>query len=492
MPHIDGNPRQPKILVVGAGLAGLAAAHTLSRAGVEVELWEAGSEPGGVVRSQRCGEFLFELGPNSVPQSALTLLALIDDLGLTSELVYSTPAARRRFLFLRGGLVPLPSNPIELLRTPVLSASGKLRLLSERLRRFDPPGPGETEPSFHALVAERFGLEAAERLAGAFVRGVYAGDARRLGARSAFPRIWDLLLKHGSILAGLAALARERQGSGSRPTRRARQSAQALVSLRGGFGQLVAALASSLGSRLVLGRAALRIEAMRATDPLGQQAYRLSASDGTEAEFAGVLLAVPAPAAARLLFRLAPETANELLQIQHAAVHTVQLGLARAPFTTATGDALPQGFGFLVPPGEVSDTAPRALGTLFPSQIFEARAPQGQVAVSMFYSAQTLAETGLAPAEVACEDLRRALKLPESPRPLVALDMAWPQGIAQAEVGHRERLERAQRALAREAPGISLAGGYVGGVSVEDTLRGGQQAVQRWLTREPAGGPRSG
>jgi protoporphyrinogen/coproporphyrinogen III oxidase len=481
--HAQNHPAAPKrTLVVGGGIAGLAAAHDLKRAGCAVEVWEAAEQPGGVVRSLRLGDFLFELGPNSVPPSARNLLDLVAELGLTSELIYSSPQARRRYLFLKGGLVALPNNPLELLRTPVLSAAGKIRLLSERLRRFEAPPTGAAEPSFHALVEERFGREAAERLAGAFVRGVYAGDARQLGARSAFPRVWGLLVQHGSILAGLAALARERRTQNPRQTRAERRSAQALVSLRHGFGQLVEALARSLGTNLVLGRAALGIER---TAGAGQPLYRVRSGCGDVGEFDQVLLAAPAPVAARLLAAIAPRAARELASVRHAAVHTVHLGLLRSEFGSPEASRLPAGFGFLVPPAEVGDEAPRALGTLFPSQIFGGRAPAEQVAVSLFYSAATLAQAGCSPAEVAGEDLRRALQLPRAPQALVSHDVAWPQGIAQAEIGHGERVERARGSLQLEAPGVQLAGGHVGGVSVEDTLRSGREAVRHWLAAAP-------
>lgn len=470
-------------VVLGGGLAGLAAARGLLRAGVEVAVWEAEAEAGGVVQSAEREGFLFELGPNTVPQSALRLAELARELGLGDELVRSSGLAARRFLFLHGRLQALPGSPLELLSTRVLSGAGKLRLLSERLRPFVAPPAGAPEPSFHDLVARRFGPEVAERLAGAFVRGIYAGDARRLGARSAFPRLWRLLEEHGSILAGVASAGRAARGDGPRPSRAERRARAALVSLRGGFGRLVAALAAELGPRLELGR---RAAALRR----GAGGFEVEDALGRRQRAERLLLALPAGAAARLLAPLAPRAAALLAGIRHAAVHTLHLGFDEREFLVAGRSALPAGFGFLVAPGETGPGAPRCLGALFPSQIFPGRAPRGCVSASLFYASETLAAEPGGAARVAAEDLARALGLERPPEPRVVLEKHWAQGIAQAEVGHGERLAALRAALAEELPGVELAGGYVGGVSVEDTLRGGEQAAERLLSpaRAQAGG----
>ena len=53
-----------KVLVVGAGLGGLAAAIRLVRAGFAVEVWEKNSEPGGKVKELRAGDFRWDMGPS--------------------------------------------------------------------------------------------------------------------------------------------------------------------------------------------------------------------------------------------------------------------------------------------------------------------------------------------------------------------------------------------------------------------------------------------
>ena len=54
-----------QVAVVGAGMSGLAAAFWLSRAGVDVRIFEREATAGGTMRTIRDGPWLVETGPNS-------------------------------------------------------------------------------------------------------------------------------------------------------------------------------------------------------------------------------------------------------------------------------------------------------------------------------------------------------------------------------------------------------------------------------------------
>ncbi|MEI6634519.1 MAG: FAD-dependent oxidoreductase [Chlamydiota bacterium] len=58
------NPGAKRIVVLGAGLAGLSAAYELARAGYQVTVIEKCSEIGGMAKSLRRGEFTCDLGPH--------------------------------------------------------------------------------------------------------------------------------------------------------------------------------------------------------------------------------------------------------------------------------------------------------------------------------------------------------------------------------------------------------------------------------------------
>ena len=120
--------------VVGAGIAGLAAALELQRSVSEVVLIDPSDRPGGVMRTDHVAGYVLERGPNTIQVKA-PMLAFLRRLGLEDALLRARPASRRRFVYRDGALVQVPMSPLAFARTPLLSTRGKLRLLAEPLIR---------------------------------------------------------------------------------------------------------------------------------------------------------------------------------------------------------------------------------------------------------------------------------------------------------------------------------------------------------------------
>src|SRR5437764_304570 len=124
----------PRVVVVGAGISGLALAVRLRRRlpAADVRVLEAGDRPGGTAWTARRDGWQVELGPNGFLDSKPTTLALACELGLGDALITAAPSAgTNRYLYLGDGLQRLPAGPGDLLRTPLLSWRGKLSLLLE-------------------------------------------------------------------------------------------------------------------------------------------------------------------------------------------------------------------------------------------------------------------------------------------------------------------------------------------------------------------------
>jgi oxygen-dependent protoporphyrinogen oxidase len=85
--------RIPHVVIVGGGVAGLAAAHRLVELSRERELplrftlLDASDRLGGVINTERRGDFLLELGPDSFISEKPWALALCRRIGLESELI---------------------------------------------------------------------------------------------------------------------------------------------------------------------------------------------------------------------------------------------------------------------------------------------------------------------------------------------------------------------------------------------------------------------
>ncbi len=476
---MNARPNQ-RTVIIGAGLAGLAAALELQAAGRSVVVLEAGPRPGGIVRTETLevegDTFRFEYGPNTVPASAAGVRQAAAELGLLEDLATSSAQATTRYLWHGGRLEPLPTTPPALLKTPLLSARSKLRFLTERFRKWRAPqGP---EPSLADVLTERFGPEVTQRIAGAFVRGVYAGEPEGLGCRSAFPRLWSMLERHGGILRGMGALKAERESAEALPGPAAEGGA--LLGFRGGFQTLVDGFQRALGEAL---RTSTRVERLERAG----EGWRVVLEGGESIDAGAVVLAVPVQAATTLLRGVGLDApAATLDAVPRRGVTQVHLG-----WRATTAPRLPEGFGFLVPPTAAGPDAPGCLGAIFASNLFPDRAPAGGATVTVFRADAGAQEP---PDE---ESVRRSLedlKVLLAGRPDATLStpavervVHWPQAIPQAAPGHADRMADLEGSLASAAPGLILAGGYAGGVSVDDVLVRGRAAGRRAVALTAAG-----
>jgi oxygen-dependent protoporphyrinogen oxidase len=193
-------------VVAGAGIAGLAAALQLQLAGEDVLVVDASDRPGGVMRTDHVSGYVIERGPNTTYVKA-PMLELIRALGAEKSLLAAQPASRLRWIYDAGRLLPVPMSPLALIRTPLLSAGGKLRLFAEPFIRRAKAG----DESVAEFIGRRLGRQVVDGLVGPFLTGVYAGDENELGVEAVFPSLVEMERKSGSIFLGaLAGLFRRR------------------------------------------------------------------------------------------------------------------------------------------------------------------------------------------------------------------------------------------------------------------------------------------
>lgn len=443
-------------LVIGAGIAGLAAAREFERRGCEVLLVDSSDVVGGVMRSDRVGDYVVERGPNTFQLKAPMRRALTG-FGLEDEVVRAAPASRSRFLVRSGELVPVPLGPLGLAQSPLLSAAGKLRILREP---FVAGGDGNDE-SVAEFVERRLGSEALHNLVGPFLTGVYAGDETELGAEAVFPALVEAEREHGSVGIGLIASALR--------TKAEDKTSTGTFSHSQGLGALAGAVAAGLR---VAPQLCTRVASLRAKssgfevelepDAPGAAATRLRARR--------VVVATPAFTAAPLVREFDSGAADWLAGVAYAPIATVALGAPRGAFGRT-----PEGFGFLVPRGEDPDL----LGCLFMSELFEGRAPADHQLLHCILGGLRAPEALDLPDDVlearAVEALDRLLGgVGTGPECLQV--QRWPRAVAQPSRQHRARL-RATRASLAACGRLALAGGYTDGVSVADSFASGTAAA---------------
>lgn len=452
------------VLVVGGGISGLTTAFRLQQRGHNVELFESAKRAGGVIGSKRRDGFLYETGPNSTLDTTPLIDLLLADLGIASERVDAGALASTRFIVQNEALVPLPGSPREFIKTPIFSRRAKLRLLREPfIGRYR----NGTEESIAAFVRRRLGTEFLDYAVDPFVSGIYAGDPEEISVAAAFPRLFALEQKYGSLFRGMIFGAWERKSNPETAKNVARS-----FSFREGMQTLPNALAKALPTIRLESRierirrnneGALLIESKDLDSPIRRQAR-------------AVVIATPAYAAADMVRDAAPEAARSLAEITYAPIIIVSRGYRR----DAIGHSL-AGFGFLVPRKERR----WILGSLFTSSMFPGRAPENGALITTFAGGRRNQKIAAVSDEYIDWTVREELEmlLGAQGEPLSQEIYRWPRAIPQYTIGHLDRLRQVEEAEAA-TPGLFFCGSYRGGMSVGDCIKSAHamaERVDRWL-----------
>jgi oxygen-dependent protoporphyrinogen oxidase len=431
-------PQQRDAVVIGGGVSGLTAAFDLARAGLDVTLLEAREFVGGVLDTRRDGDWLLELGPNTVAEKP-ALTELVARCGLAHERQPAAIAANRRFVWHRGRLRPLPLSPPQLLASGLLSWRGKRALLREP---WAPPRDEAAEETVAQMTRRRLGEEALEVFVGPFVTGIHAGDPERLSARWALPRLVSLEERHGSLLRGARS---RRQGPLA--------FRHPIMSFRGGLATLAEALAARIGDL----RRRVRADGVHRDG----ERLRIETAQGPLVT-SRLVLATGAAEAACLLHPASAGRSAPLAELPYAPLAVVCMGLRREQVAHPL-DA----FGFLTAPSSTL----RLLGCVFTSSLFAGRAPQGHVLLTAFVGgrrdADLVQRDDAEVLAVAREGLARTLGM--HGEPVLAVVRRWPRAIAQYELGHGRFVALAHE-LETELPGLRLCGSWLGAGGVADCV----------------------
>jgi oxygen-dependent protoporphyrinogen oxidase len=444
------------VAVVGAGLAGLVAAHHLKRRGIRVVIYEATDRVGGTIRTERREAYLAELGPSALAAPSPPVAALLTELGLDASRVTADPAARRRYIVRKGRLLALPSSPSELLTTRLLSNGAKLAVFGEPLEE---PGDSPVEESVAGFFRRRFNQEVVDYIANPFVAGTFAGDPEQLSLRHAFPRLHTLERTHGSVMKALGQLVRARK-SGERPAAAGDQ-----ISFAGGLQELPEALARGL-------RSEIRHKAPVTQIRRGPKGYTVGAAYQAAELYDGVVYTAPAHQADELDFGLeGADRLKTLASIAHPPVSVVALGFRREDVGHPLDAA-----GFLVPEVERR----HVLGAIFASTLFPGRAPEGHVLLSAYVGGTRnpdLADADLNTLTARVLDDFRVL-LGVQGEPTFRAHQLWSKAIPQYSLSHgrfREIMDEAER----RNPGFGLAGSYRDGVALGDVIVAAGETAER-------------
>lgn len=422
------------VILVGAGVAGLAAAHELALRGYQTLTLEAEPEPGGRVRTARRAEARIELGAHVVTKAYSRTLELIDELGLRGDLVpveNSLRAAVRRDS--RWHQVDYGS-PLSVLRFGAIGARDKLSLLragapamrhARRLRYGDITTAASLDD---AMVADRVSPAAL---------GYYIGP------------LYEAFFGYRPEEVSYAVMALAMQSRGGR-----------LLTLAGGMGMLSAKLAERV--EVATG---VRVEALRAEgDGVSLTARR---ADGSELALRakGAIIATPATETVRLWAEAPPVVGEFLGMVRYSRADRVYLRTSER--------YLPSGRDLHM---ELIPQAERDGHSLALIEFMHQRADSGGLIyaeAAPSSGADRLSDEALADAlQDEVERLHPDLREQITHRQVVRTDPMVPI----FPVGHSRRLAAFRE---REAGPIELAGDYMSAPWIEGAIVSGETAAAR-------------
>lgn len=440
-----------RVAIVGGGISGLALAERLAAAGAEPLILEAEDRVGGKIATIEKDGFLLEAGPNGFLDQAPETVRLVERLG--PALLRAEPAAKKRWVHLRGKLREVPTGPGALLRSDILPPWAKARLALEPLlaRRTQ-----ATDESIAAFGRRHLGRRATRDLLSAMVVGIFGGEAEALSLPACFPRMAALEAEHRSLVLAMKRLRAGGPAPGGQ-----------LTTAEGGLGALVQALADRLGGAVQRGVRVERIERVGA----GVRLHTDGAAGRQELEADAVAITAPADVAATLLGPHDARAAELAAGIPYAPMAVVHLAWPRERIAHPL-----DGFGFLHPPHEGRGI----LGALFISSIFPWRAPAGQALFTVMIGGAVAPERVLQSESdlvgLAVSELSGIVGARGSPS--LAEVVRWERAIPQYLVGHLARRREIDARLAN-VDRIHLGGNAWGGVGINDCVAAAGPLAER-------------
>jgi len=471
-----------RVLVIGGGISGLAAAWELTHPGdggapATVILAEAGDRLGGVIATRPFAGTDLDSGPDAFLARVPAAAQLAREVGLGEALV--APGTGQAWLWTRGRLRRLPTGlalgvPVDLI---ALARSGVLPLRATGRAALDlilpgrPVGPDE-DIAVGELVRRRLGAGVQLGLVDPLVGGINAGHTDHLSAAVAAPQLLAAARRQHSLIRALrsAGTGGTAGGAITLPGQEG-GAAPVFLTVRCGLSRLVegvaAGVATGPGAEILLGR---RVESLARAGAGPAWEARLAGGETIVAD--GVIIAGPAAEAARLLATLSPAASVELGAITTSSVALTLLAYPESALAAPLG-----GSGLLVPRSEGRLlTAASWVWSKWPhlstpgKLVIRASAGRVDDERAMHMDDEQLIAA-------LHDELATAMGL--QARPLEGQVSRFPHAFPQFEVGHLDRIARAESQLARDAPGVAIAGAALRGVGIATCITGGRAAAAR-------------
>lgn len=459
-----------KVVVIGAGISGLACAFCLKQMGIQPLVLEAANRAGGLIETIRRNGILFETGPQC-PRFPESVWTLVRELNLEREFVSGDPKANR-YILKHGVLHLAPFSPGGLVTTRLVDLRSKLRILTEVFKCSSAPSH---EESLAELVERKFGTDVLDYLVDPFISTIFFGDSRKMGMESGFPALVEWERNQGSLVRGAlrarklkrnarrsSALSTPARSNSSSGNLRVTDALPSLGSFKSGMGTLPERLSEELKDNIRYGQSIEFVAQSPRENGTTNSGWEVDVRDGEKIETESLVLAVPAYTAASLLETNAPRLGSLLKGIEYAPICAVSSAYDRSSVAHNL-----DGFGFMVPRREGLQT----ICTFWNSSLFVGRAPEGKALMTSF-AGRDASNSLLTIPEEECAGIIEA----ENARILgiagIPVDrVVWrnPRALPQYNVGHARRVTQIADIL-KAIPNLHLTGNFLTGRSIGDCV----------------------
>lgn len=452
---------EKKILIIGAGISGLATAFWLDKNGFDVTILETQSNVGGAMQTLYENGYLVDFGPNSGLETTPLIRQLVDEIGLSKEMIYANENSKKRYILREGRLQELPTGLLPFIKTKLFSLNGKIRLFKE-------PFVGKSSDGYNQSIAmfveRRLGKEFLDYAIDPFVSGVFAGDPTKLSVKSAFPKLYRLEEVYGGLIMGMIKGARERR----KRTEESKQSAK-MFSFSNGMQTFPNAIAKRLVGKFVLNATVKSVE--RKNNKWIVSFQNNSTPESIECD--SIISTVPSYIAAEIFKNLDADLTNHLNAIYYPPVMVLYLAYNKKDI----GIPL-DGFGYLIPSKEKKNF----LGSIWSSIIFPNRCSEDNVTFTLFVGGarnpQILVQESQQLIQTAVNEFKEIMKI--NADPVFLKSKLWKKAIPQYNLGYIEH-EKYFEKYEGKNPGIFLSGNYRGGISVGDCIKNSDVVYQKVL-----------
>ncbi|GMH25702.1 hypothetical protein Nepgr_027545 [Nepenthes gracilis] len=467
-----------RVAVVGAGVSGLAAAYKLKSHGLSVTLFEADGRAGGKIKTVEQDGLIWDEGANTMTESDREVTNLLDDLGLREKQQF--PISQNKRYIARDGLpLLIPSNPIALIKSNILSAQSKFQIMLEPfLWRKGYAGKVSATESVGDFFQRHFGKEFVDYLIDPFLAGTCAGDPESVSMRHAFPELWSLEERFGSIMAGairakLSSKREHTEGTKHSSETRKRDS----FSFHGGMKTFVEAICRQFGDDELKLQAKVLSLSYRPgkNSPLENWSVSYSANNSTQdLSFDAVLMTAPLCniKEMKIVKRGKPFSLDFLPEVDY-----LPLSVIITTFRKANVKRPLEGFGVLIPSNQQHNGL-KTLGTLFSSMMFPDRAPSDLYLYTTFVGGSRNRELAKASMDelkqVVSSDLQQLLGT--DGEPTFVNHFYWSKAFPL--YGHNyDSVLRGIDKMEQDLPGFFYAGNHKDGLSVGKAMASGCKAA---------------